>query len=145
VVHDAREAPRAIDVERRTSPIGHPHERLVPVEDDEMVRAIPEPRVVAPAHGDVRLERRETARPAVEALGGIGHRLFVVRNGMPCFQRSFALGTTEHDEVHDMTTEVKRIVHESGGRLCLGTWQNLFFCEFDGPRRERKVIVSVLS
>jgi secondary thiamine-phosphate synthase enzyme len=31
------------------------------------------------------------------------------------------------------------------GRLCLGTWQNVFFCELDGPRRERKVIVSILS
>jgi secondary thiamine-phosphate synthase enzyme len=32
----------------------------------------------------------------------------------------------------------------SGGRLCLGTWQNVFFCEFDGPRRERRVIVSLV-
>lgn len=31
------------------------------------------------------------------------------------------------------------------GRLCLGTWQDIFFCEFDGPRSGRKVIVSVLS
>ncbi len=31
------------------------------------------------------------------------------------------------------------------GKLQLGTWQNVFLCEFDGPRRERKVIVSVLS
>ena len=32
-----------------------------------------------------------------------------------------------------------------GGRLCLGTWQNVFFCEFDGPRHERRVIVSIVS
>jgi secondary thiamine-phosphate synthase enzyme len=31
------------------------------------------------------------------------------------------------------------------GRLALGTWQNVFFCEFDGPRKERRVIVSILS
>ena len=31
------------------------------------------------------------------------------------------------------------------GKLALGTWQNVFFCEFDGPRRQRKVVVSVLS
>ncbi len=31
------------------------------------------------------------------------------------------------------------------GRLCLGTWQNVFYCEFDGPRHERKVIVSIVS
>jgi secondary thiamine-phosphate synthase enzyme len=31
------------------------------------------------------------------------------------------------------------------GKLALGTWQNVFLCEFDGPRQGRKVIVSVLS
>ena len=30
------------------------------------------------------------------------------------------------------------------GRLALGTWQGIFFCEFDGPRR-RKVYVTTLS
>ncbi|MBO3769558.1 MAG: secondary thiamine-phosphate synthase enzyme YjbQ [Thermoproteota archaeon] len=29
------------------------------------------------------------------------------------------------------------------GRLLLGTWQGLFFCEFDGPRR-RKVLVKII-
>ena len=32
-----------------------------------------------------------------------------------------------------------------GGTLALGTWQNVFFCEFDGPRRSRRVIVTVVS
>ena len=31
-----------------------------------------------------------------------------------------------------------------GGRLLLGTWQGIFFCEFDGPR-QRKVWVQLLS
>lgn len=31
----------------------------------------------------------------------------------------------------------------SGGRLVLGTWQSIFFCEFDGPRR-RSFHVEVL-
>jgi secondary thiamine-phosphate synthase enzyme len=31
------------------------------------------------------------------------------------------------------------------GQLGLSTWQNLFLCEFDGPRRERTVIVTVLA
>lgn len=31
-----------------------------------------------------------------------------------------------------------------GGRLALGTWQGVFFAEFDGPR-ERTVIVSVVA
>ena len=30
------------------------------------------------------------------------------------------------------------------GRLALGTWQGIFFCEFDGPR-ERSVYVAALS
>jgi secondary thiamine-phosphate synthase enzyme len=30
------------------------------------------------------------------------------------------------------------------GRLALGTWQGIFFCEFDGPR-SRNVLVSVLA
>lgn len=29
----------------------------------------------------------------------------------------------------------------SGGRLVLGTWQGLFFCEFDGPRRRRALVM----
>ncbi len=35
------------------------------------------------------------------------------------------------------------LVPVSDGRLALGTWQGIFFCEFDGPR-ERKVFVSTL-
>ena len=30
------------------------------------------------------------------------------------------------------------------GRLALGTWQGIFFCEFDGPRT-RKVLVTALQ
>ena len=30
----------------------------------------------------------------------------------------------------------------SGGTLTLGTWQGIYFCEFDGPRR-RRVLVSI--
>jgi len=28
----------------------------------------------------------------------------------------------------------------TGGRLVLGTWQSIYFCEFDGPRRRRLMI-----
>ncbi len=31
----------------------------------------------------------------------------------------------------------------SEGRLCLGTWQGVFLCEFDGPR-QRKVWIKLL-
>ncbi len=31
------------------------------------------------------------------------------------------------------------------GKLGLSTWQNIFFCEFDGPRNERKIVVTITS
>ncbi len=33
----------------------------------------------------------------------------------------------------------------SDGTLGLSTWQNLFFCEFDGPRDRRSVVVTVIA
>lgn len=30
------------------------------------------------------------------------------------------------------------------GELALSTWQNVFFCEFDGPRRERRIVCTVM-
>jgi secondary thiamine-phosphate synthase enzyme len=32
-----------------------------------------------------------------------------------------------------------------GGELGLSTWQNVFLCEFDGPRRERTVVCTILA
>ena len=31
------------------------------------------------------------------------------------------------------------------GKLDLSVWQNVFFCEFDGPRRQRTVAVTILG
>jgi len=31
------------------------------------------------------------------------------------------------------------------GELGLSRWQNIFLCEFDGPRRERQVVCSILQ
>ena len=36
------------------------------------------------------------------------------------------------------------IVFVEGGKLALGRWQGVFFCEFDGPR-ERKLHVKVVA
>ena len=30
-----------------------------------------------------------------------------------------------------------------GGKLGLSSWQNIFFCEFDGPRQERTIVVTI--
>jgi secondary thiamine-phosphate synthase enzyme len=37
-----------------------------------------------------------------------------------------------------------QVVFVESGKLVLGTWQGIFFCEFDGPRN-RKVHVNVIS
>ena len=31
------------------------------------------------------------------------------------------------------------------GKLGLSTWQNIFFCEFDGPRRERHIVCTIME
>jgi secondary thiamine-phosphate synthase enzyme len=32
-----------------------------------------------------------------------------------------------------------------GGNAGLSTWQNIFLCEFDGPRNQREIIVTVIK
>jgi len=59
-------------------------------------------------------------------------------------------GSYKHSEgnsdAHIKTSLVGSSVHLiiSRGSLVLGTWQGVFFCEFDGPRT-RKVQVQILS
>ncbi len=31
------------------------------------------------------------------------------------------------------------------GKMGLSTWQNIFFCEFDGPRQKRNIVVTVTN
>ena len=31
------------------------------------------------------------------------------------------------------------------GKMGLSTWQNIFFCEFDGPRKERQIVITLFS
>jgi secondary thiamine-phosphate synthase enzyme len=31
------------------------------------------------------------------------------------------------------------------GKMALSTWQNIFFCEFDGPRSSREIAVTIIS
>jgi secondary thiamine-phosphate synthase enzyme len=31
------------------------------------------------------------------------------------------------------------------GKMGLSTWQNIFLCEFDGPRKQRNIAISILS
>jgi secondary thiamine-phosphate synthase enzyme len=46
--------------------------------------------------------------------------------------------------VRSSLIDTQVLVPLEGGKLALGRWQGIFFCEFDGPR-ERKVYVTVLA
>jgi len=46
-----------------------------------------------------------------------------------------------HIKASIMGSSVSIIVEE--GRLVLGTWQKIFFCEFDGPRSRRVYIKTI--
>lgn len=46
--------------------------------------------------------------------------------------KHFEGNTAAHAKASMMGSSVRIIV--SGGQLQLGTWQSLYFCEFDGPR-----------
>lgn len=37
-----------------------------------------------------------------------------------------------------------QIIAINNGKLLLGTWQGIYFCEFDGPR-SRKMVVKIIS
>ena len=45
--------------------------------------------------------------------------------------------------IKSATVGPAEVVPISNGDLALGTWQNIFLCEFDGPRSSRRVLVTV--
>lgn len=47
-----------------------------------------------------------------------------------------------NSDAHIKSTLVgaKSYVPVEGGKLALGTWQAIYFCEFDGPRHRRTII-----
>ena len=40
---------------------------------------------------------------------------------------------------------VEKTIFIEEGRLKLGTWQGIFFCEFDGPRQKREIVVTIIA
>jgi secondary thiamine-phosphate synthase enzyme len=46
--------------------------------------------------------------------------------------------------IQSVLTGPGQTIPVSGGKLALGTWQGVFFCEYDGPRR-RRVTVTVVG
>jgi len=48
-----------------------------------------------------------------------------------------------NSDAHVKSTVVgcSEVIPVSDGHLVLGTWQGIYFCEFDGPRRRRLVVM----
>ena len=46
-------------------------------------------------------------------------------------------------EIGTVPLAARTVVPVVGGRLELGTWQGIYLCEFDGPRR-RQVLLTVV-
>ena len=61
-----------------------------------------------------------------------------------------ATGPYRHSEgnsdshIKSVLVGTSQIILVVDGKLALGRWQGIFFCEFDGPR-ERKLLVKVVS
>jgi secondary thiamine-phosphate synthase enzyme len=53
-------------------------------------------------------------------------------------------GPNAPSHVRSSLVNTQVLVPLEGGKLALGRWQGIFFCEFDGPR-ERKVYVTALT
>ena len=66
----------------------------------------------------------------------------IVDEGWP-WQHHDADGPNGPSHVRASLMSPQVLVPLRDGQLALGTWQGIFFCEFDGPR-DRKVIVTSL-
>jgi secondary thiamine-phosphate synthase enzyme len=60
------------------------------------------------------------------------------------YQHSDADGPNAPSHIRASLVSPDVLIPLDGGKLALGRWQGIFFCEFDGPR-ERKVYVTPLS
>ena len=69
-----------------------------------------------------------------------------------CLQNLVPQGVWRHDlEDGNGDAHIKagiigpsEVIPIADGKLLLSTWQNIFFCEFDGPRKNRDVIVTLI-
>jgi secondary thiamine-phosphate synthase enzyme len=91
--------------------------------------------VLAVPHTTAAVTVNENADPSVKAdiitklseLAPVGDRYRHMEGNADAHIKAVLVGSSE-------TLLVK------GGRLSLGTWQGVFFCEFDGPRTRRVII-----
>lgn len=79
------------------------------------------------ADPSVRSDIIKSVKDFIKPLQSFTH----TEGNSPSHIRSSIVGTT-----------LSLIVEEAD--IILGTWQGIFFCEFDGPRRGREVVVKVV-
>jgi secondary thiamine-phosphate synthase enzyme len=71
--------------------------------------------------------------------------LYKLQQLVPQDDRGFRHGEGNSDaHIKASLTGLSQTVLVEGGRLVLGTWQGIYFCEYDGPR-QRKLIVKCVS
>jgi secondary thiamine-phosphate synthase enzyme len=94
--------------------------------------------VIYTPHTTAAITINENADPAVprDIIRGLGH--------LDLERVSFSHGEGNSPaHIKSSLVGCSETVLIGGGRLNLGTWQGLFFCEFDGPRT-RQVMVKIL-
>ncbi|HPR51588.1 MAG TPA: secondary thiamine-phosphate synthase enzyme YjbQ [Deltaproteobacteria bacterium] len=71
---------------------------------------------------------------------------------LSCLRTIVPKGTWLHDRVDgNGDAHIKagiigpsEVIPVENGTLLLSTWQNIFFCEFDGPRAKREVLLTLI-
>ena len=122
----------------------HAHEELVDI-TREVLNLIAESGVseglcvVYTPHTTAGITINENADPAVprDIVRGLDHL------GLESVRFSHAEGNSPSHVKSSLIGCSETIIIE-GGRPVLGTWQGIFFCEFDGPRK-RKVLVKIIQ
>ena len=70
---------------------------------------------------------------------------------LDCLEAMAPAGRWRHDRVDNNGSAhiqagivgPSEVIPIRDGRLALSTWQNVFLCDFDGPRRSRTVLVTI--
>ena len=95
-------------------------------------------------HTSASLLIQENADPDVRAdLERFFARL--VRDGDPLFEHTMEGPDDMPAHVRCALTQTQLALPLIDGALALGTWQGIFFCEFDGPRQQRSIVCTVLA
>jgi len=116
--------------------------------------------ITALARDEVRRSGIHTGSCALYAQGATA-ALMIQENDDPnialdvldCLEHLVPAGTWRHDRVdnngaaHIQAGLVgpSETIPIRDGQLALSTWQNIFFCDFDGPRATRTVLVTIMG